>query len=83
MTIYLIRHGQSEFNAAHNDGDPDPMIFDAPLTKTGRLQAERARAAAADLGITQVITSPLDPRYPDRPLHFRGHRADKGGRRPP
>lgn len=59
MTIYLIRHGQSEFNAVHNNGDPDPLIFDAPLTKKGRLQAEQARATAADLGIAQVITSPL------------------------
>lgn len=59
MTIYLIRHGQSEFNAAHNDGEPDPMIFDAPLTSKGRLQAEQARVAAADLGIVTVITSPL------------------------
>ena len=59
MAIYLIRHGESEFNAAHKDGDPDPMIFDAPLTPKGRLQAEQAKAAAADLGIVQVITSPL------------------------
>ena len=59
MAIYLIRHGQSEFNAAHKDGDPDPMIFDAPLTPKGRLQAEQAKAAAMDLGIMQVITSPL------------------------
>ena len=59
MAIYLIRHGQSEFNAAHKDGDPDPMIFDAPLTPKGRLQAEQAKAAAADLGIVQVISSPL------------------------
>ncbi len=59
MTIYLIRHGQSEFNAAHKDGDPDPMIFDAPLTAKGRLQAQHARAAAKGLGIVQVITSPL------------------------
>ena len=59
MTVYLIRHGQSEFNAAHNDGDPDPMIFDAPLTEKGRMQAEQARAAVMELGIQQVITSPL------------------------
>ena len=59
MEIYLIRHGQSEFNAAHNDGEPDPMIFDAPLTDTGRAQAIEARVQAMELGITQVITSPL------------------------
>ena len=59
MTIYLIRHGQSEFNAAHKDGDPDPMILDAPLTQQGRRQAQLARVAASELGIAQVITSPL------------------------
>lgn len=59
MTVYLIRHGQSEFNAAHNAGDADPLIFDAPLTDKGRLQAEQARIAIMELGIQQVITSPL------------------------
>ena len=59
MPVYFIRHGQSEFNAAHNDGDKDPMIFDAPLTDKGRRQAEEAKALVADLGIRQVITSPL------------------------
>lgn len=59
MTIFLIRHGQSEFNAAHSDGDPDPMIFDAPLTEIGRSQADLARQEAMTLGIAQVITSPL------------------------
>ncbi len=59
MPIYLIRHGQSQFNAAHNEGDNDPLIFDAPLTDKGRRQAEQTRARVADLGIKQVITSPL------------------------
>ncbi|MBE9553888.1 MAG: histidine phosphatase family protein [Proteobacteria bacterium] len=59
MPIYFIRHGQSEFNAVHNDGDDDPLIFDAPLTDKGRGQAEEARALVADLGIRQVIASPL------------------------
>lgn len=59
MPVYLIRHGQSEFNAAFNSIGKDPMIFDAPLTDKGRKQAEEARALVADLGIKQVITSPL------------------------
>jgi len=59
MPVFLIRHGQSEFNAAYNGGDTDPMIFDAPLTDKGRRQAEEAKALVADLGIKQVITSPL------------------------
>lgn len=59
MPIYFIRHGQSEFNAAYNEGDKDPLIFDAPLTDRGHRQAEDAKALIADLGIKQVITSPL------------------------
>lgn len=59
MPIYLIRHGQSEFNAAHADGGPDPMIFDAPLTELGRQQALAAREQAITLGIQHVICTPL------------------------
>lgn len=59
MPIYFIRHGQSAFNAVYNEGDKDPLIFDAPLTDKGRGQAEEARGLVADLGIEQVITSPL------------------------
>lgn len=59
MPIYFIRHGQSEFNAAYNEGDNDPLIFDAPLTDKGLRQAEDAKVLVADLGIKQVITSPL------------------------
>ena len=32
MSIYLIRHAQSAFNAVHDPNKPDPMIFDAPIT---------------------------------------------------
>ncbi len=60
MTIYLIRHGQSEFNAEFALQRPnDPMIFDAPLTDLGRTQAQQASAKIADLGIRQVIASPM------------------------
>lgn len=58
MAIYFIRHGQSEFNAAYQ-GDVDPLIFDAPLTKLGFEQATEARKTVSDLNITRVITSPL------------------------
>ncbi len=58
MAIYFIRHGQSEFNATF-EGVIDPMIFDAPLTKLGLVQAKRARDDVLRLGITRVITSPL------------------------
>lgn len=59
MPIYLIRHGQSEFNEAHTPGSPDPMIWDAPLTALGWEQALQARGKIADLGIQQVLTTPL------------------------
>ena len=59
MPVYFIRHGQSEFNAAYDGGDKDPMIFDAPLTDKGIRQAEEAKSLVANLGIKQVITSPL------------------------
>ncbi len=58
MPIYLIRHGQSEFNAAPHHG-ADPMIFDAPLTDLGKSQADQVRIDIADLGIRHVISSPL------------------------
>ncbi len=58
MPIYLIRHGQSEFNAVARDGI-DPLIYDAPLTELGRAQADATRAQVKDLGIEQVICSPL------------------------
>lgn len=59
MPIYLIRHGQSEFNAAYEQGDPDPLIYDARLSAKGVEQAKQARLAVADLGIQHVIASPL------------------------
>jgi len=36
--VYLIRHGQSTFNAAYERDGVDPMLFDAPLTELGRRQ---------------------------------------------
>ncbi|PTX55971.1 broad specificity phosphatase PhoE [Litoreibacter ponti] len=56
--IHLIRHGQSEFNAAYT-GNGDVMIFDAPLTERGHTQAKATRHRVADLGIETVICSPL------------------------
>ena len=58
MPIYLIRHGQSKFNAVARDGI-DPLIYDAPLTELGMEQADLARQKVAEYGIQQVISSPL------------------------
>lgn len=72
MPVYLIRHGQSEFNAAHTQGGPDPMIWDAPLTALGRKQARQARENIADLGIQQVLTTPLTRAIQTAKLIFDG-----------
>ena len=62
MTVYLIRHGQSEFNALNlAPGAADPMIVDAQLTELGRQQALAAREQILDLGIQSVLTTPLTP----------------------
>ena len=59
-TVHLIRHGQSIFNAAFDAVTRiDPMVFDAPLTPTGREQAAALRAEAHGLGVEIVVTSPL------------------------
>jgi glucosyl-3-phosphoglycerate phosphatase len=58
VSVYLIRHGESAFNV----GAPhprDPLIFDAPLTQRGQMQAERMRETVQELGIKAVICSPL------------------------
>ena len=59
MPVYLIRHGQSEFNAAFKHGQPDPMLFDARLSPKGQTQADALRVEVRSLGIKQVISSPL------------------------
>ena len=59
-TIHLIRHGQSLFNAAFDAvARTDPMLFDAPLSPTGREQAAALRAEAHGLGVEIIVTSPL------------------------
>ena len=58
--IFLIRHGQSTFNAAFEATGIDPLHFDAPLTDLGHRQAEAARAQVARLPPPDlVISSPL------------------------
>jgi broad specificity phosphatase PhoE len=60
MNIYLIRHGQSEFNAAFTlEPRIDPMMFDAHLTELGVQQAKSIRKQLFDLKIKHVIASPM------------------------
>ncbi|KAG2429373.1 hypothetical protein HXX76_011138 [Chlamydomonas incerta] len=64
--IFLIRHGESEYNAACKKGtgfgDPSD-IFDAPLTATGVKQARNLRPQMMDMMLKQgdplFIVSPL------------------------
>lgn len=59
MSVYLIRHAQSAFNAVHDPLKPDPMIFDAPITELGEVQALKARRQIEKLDINAVIVSPF------------------------
>jgi len=59
MSIYLIRHAQSAFNAVHDPTKPDPMIFDAPITELGETQAKQARIEVEKLDIKYLIVSPF------------------------
>ncbi|MEP0942226.1 MAG: histidine phosphatase family protein [Rhizobiaceae bacterium] len=59
MTIFLIRHAQSQFNAVYQAGQPDPLLFDARLSKLGHQQGQIARATTSKLPIDRVVVSPL------------------------
>lgn len=54
-TLYLVRHGESEANAAGVFAGQS----DSPLTARGRLQAEAVAAALAGLSIDRVVASDL------------------------
>ncbi|MCC6716717.1 MAG: histidine phosphatase family protein [Acetobacteraceae bacterium] len=59
-TIFLIRHGQSTFNAHHEATGTDPGHIDARLTELGHQQVAAARAQAAALPRPDlVLSSPL------------------------
>ncbi|KAL3141675.1 hypothetical protein ABBQ32_004365 [Trebouxia sp. C0010 RCD-2024] len=63
-TLYIIRHGESEFNAATNTGKgfSDPQIYDPKLTAKGQSQASRLRSKLAEQKIPEEalwVTSPL------------------------
>lgn len=55
MILYLIRHGESAYNAEGRiQGQQDP-----PLSELGRRQSEALAAALGELGIETVYASPL------------------------
>jgi len=53
--FYLVRHGESEANAAHRFAGRT----DSPLTERGREQAEAAAAALAHVRFDRIASSPL------------------------
>jgi len=58
--MYLLRHGQSEFNVHFAQTRVDPGIEDPALTDLGRQQAEMAarHVAEAGLPVREVVASP-------------------------
>jgi len=56
--MILLRHGQSEFNAAFTATKRDPGIPDPKLTELGRRQAEEAAETLAGEGFQRIIASP-------------------------
>jgi broad specificity phosphatase PhoE len=56
--MYLIRHGQSEFNRLFAVTRKDPGIRDPRLTEHGRGQVAAAAQALARCGVRRLIASP-------------------------
>ncbi|WP_350306465.1 2,3-diphosphoglycerate-dependent phosphoglycerate mutase GpmB [Photorhabdus viridis] len=55
LQVYLVRHGESEWNAAHRiQGQSD-----SPLTETGEYQAKLVAQRVKSENITHIITSDL------------------------
>ena len=57
--VYLIRHGESEFNRQWAATGRDPLIRDAPLSALGHAQIEATLPLAHALRPEVVLTSPL------------------------
>lgn len=56
--MFLIRHGQSTYNAAQSLLGRDPQIPDPPLTPLGQAQVARAAEKLAGMGIKTLRSSP-------------------------
>ena len=56
--MILVRHGQSEFNAAFSVTRIDPGIPDPKLTAEGHRQAEQAAETLRHSGVRRLISSP-------------------------
>lgn len=56
--MYLLRHGESEFNVHFSRTRVDPGIEDPALTDLGRSQAAEAAEHLAECAIRRVVASP-------------------------
>lgn len=56
--MFLLRHGQSEFNLHFTATRRDPGIEDPHLTDLGAAQAQQAAEALAEFTLTRLIVSP-------------------------
>lgn len=56
--MLLVRHGQSEFNAAFTLTRVDPGIPDPELTEIGRVQAAAAAEDLAGRDVVRLVVSP-------------------------
>jgi broad specificity phosphatase PhoE len=57
--MYLLRHGQSQFNLLFNKTGKDPGIEDPELTPHGVEQAAAAARQLGDVPLTRIIISPF------------------------
>jgi broad specificity phosphatase PhoE len=75
-TVHLIRHGQSQFNAAFDSVlRVDPMIFDPHLTDLGRAQAAALARDPRWRRVERVVVSPLTRAIQTAMHIFDGHAA--------
>lgn len=58
-SVFLIRHGESTFNAIYGQTQVDPGLIDAPLSPRGETQVAEARARAQALKVEVVVCTPL------------------------